>query len=162
MRKISLKSTSASAFLPHHAVVKQDGSGKTRVVFNASETSLNGHSLNSFLHSGPKLQREITTVLTRWRLYKIAFTADIVKMFRQILLYPDDQQWLSILWRALPDRPIDVFQLLTVTYGTACAPYQAIRVLFQLADDEVGRFPLVSKFCAITSMLMTLWLARTR
>ena len=145
MRKIASESTSASAFLPHHAVIKQDGSGKIRVVFDASQSSLNGHSLNSFLHTGPKLQREMTTVLTRWRLYKFAFTADIVKMFRQILLDPDDRQWLTILWRASPDQPIDAFQLRTVTYGTASAPYQALRVLLQLADDEAGRFPLAAE-----------------
>ena len=145
MRKISSESASACTFLPHDAVVKQDGSGMIRVVFDASQTSLNGHSLNSFLHTGPKLQREITTVLTRWRLYKIAFTADIVKMLRQILLHPDDQHWLSILWRASPDRPIDIFQLLTVTYDTVYAPYQAIRVVLQLADDEAERFPLAAE-----------------
>ncbi|XP_055623704.1 uncharacterized protein LOC129767108 [Toxorhynchites rutilus septentrionalis] len=33
----------------------------------------------------------------------------------------------------------------TVTYGTTCAPFQATRVLMQLADDEESRFPLGAK-----------------
>ena len=36
-------------------------------------------------------------------------------------------------------------QLFTVTYGTACAPYQAVRVLLQLADDKARRFPLAAE-----------------
>jgi hypothetical protein len=34
------------------------------------------------------------------------------------------------------------YQLTTVTYGMACAPYLAIRVLQQLAEDEKTNFPL--------------------
>ncbi|XP_055634221.1 uncharacterized protein LOC129774500 [Toxorhynchites rutilus septentrionalis] len=38
--------------------------------------------------------------------------------------------------------PIDItFELNTVTYGTACAPFLATRVLKQLADDERNGFP---------------------
>ena len=129
-------------FLPHHAVIKQDGSRKIRVVFDASQAAANGKSLNYFLHTGPKLQLDITTVLTRWRQFQYVFTADIVKMFRQILIQQDDTIWQQILWRASLDQSIQTFRLLTVTYGTACAPYLAIKVLRQLAEDEGERFPL--------------------
>ena len=37
------------------------------------------------------------------------------------------------------------YQLLTVTYGMACAPYLAIRTLRQLAADEGSRFPGAQK-----------------
>ena len=140
--KKNIEDCESTYFLPHHAVIKQDGSRKLRVVFDASQTAANGNSLNHFLHTGPKLQLDITTVLTRWRQFQYVFTADIVKMFRQILIQPEDTKCQLILWRASPDHPLQVFRLLTVTYGTACAPYLAIKVLRQLAEDEGERFPL--------------------
>ena len=43
-------------FMPQQAVANQDGSGKIKVVSNASQATSNGRSLNDFLHTGPKLQ----------------------------------------------------------------------------------------------------------
>ena len=37
--------------------------------------------------------------------------------------------------------PIQTYRLNTVTYGSAPAPYLAIRCLQQLANDEQERFP---------------------
>lgn len=39
-------------------------------------------------------------------------------------------------------EPIRDYQLLTVTYGTASAPFLALRVLQQLIQDEGNLFPL--------------------
>ena len=133
-------------YLPHHAVWKGDGeTRKIRVVFNASCSSSSGLSLNDLLSPGPKLQTTLWSVLTRWRLYKYAFTTDIVKMFRQLLVHPSDRDWQCILWRADPSHKLSTFRLNTVTYGTTSAPFLALRVLKQLARDEGERFPLGSQ-----------------
>nr|XP_034194954.1 uncharacterized protein LOC117611136 [Osmia lignaria] len=91
--------------------------------------------------TGQKLQADLWMVLTRWRLFRVVFTTDIVKMFRQIRVHSEDTKWQSILWRATPDERVQDFRLTTVTYGTACAPFLALRVLAQLANDESSRFP---------------------
>ncbi|KAL7307639.1 hypothetical protein TKK_0000326 [Trichogramma kaykai] len=83
------------AYLPHHAVVDK----KLCVVFNASQKVANNKSLNDFMHTGPKLQQDISTILLRWRLGQYAFTADIVKMYRQIYVREEDVAWQRILWR---------------------------------------------------------------
>ncbi|XP_076298183.1 uncharacterized protein LOC143217599 [Lasioglossum baleicum] len=133
-------------YLPHHAVWKQDGARKKiRVVFNAAAATSSGRSLNDALLPGPKLQSDLWVVVTRWRLFRIAFSADIVKMFRQILVHPEDQDWLRILWRDDESMSVGDYRLTTVTYGTAPAPYLAHRVLRQLAEDEAHRFPLGAK-----------------
>ncbi|XP_017875054.1 uncharacterized protein LOC108621956 [Ceratina calcarata] len=134
--------TRKSYYLPHHAVTKKhDPSGKLRVVFNASFPTATRYSLNDCLAAGPKLQSDLWMVLTRWRLYKVVFTTDIVKMFRQIQVHPEDTDWQRILWRIRPDDPVQDYRLTTVTYGTACAPFLALRVLRQLAEDERERYP---------------------
>ena len=129
-------------YIPHHAVFQQNDLEKIRVVFNASQVTSSNKSLNNFLFPGPKLQRDITTILTRWRRFAYAFTADITKMFRQILVHPEDALWQRILWRSAPDLPLEEYILQTVTYGTTSAPFLALRVLEQLAREEAHRFPL--------------------
>lgn len=129
-------------YLPHHAVFKNsDPESKIRVVFNASFRTTAGTSLNDILLPGPKLQSDLWVILTRWRLFRFAFTADIVKMFRQIRVHPDDTHLQCILWRSDPAERIRAFRLLTVVYGTSPAPYLALRTLGQLADDEGEKFP---------------------
>ena len=46
------------------------------------------------LHTGPKLQQDIVLVLSRRRWYRYAFVTDIVRIFRQILMHPQDRNWL--------------------------------------------------------------------
>ena len=143
MAQIDTLSDKTKFYLPHHAVFRHhDQAGKIRVVFNASFKSSSSFSLNDKLLPGPKLQSELWVVLSRWRMFKYAFTADIVKMFRQIKVNRDDRDLQRILWRKSPDSEIYEYQLTTVTYGTAPAPFLALRVLLQLASDEEQHFPL--------------------
>jgi len=95
--------------------------------------------LNKCLHPRPKLQQDLDAVILRWRLHAVAFATDIQKMYRQILIHPDDRDCQRILWGSL-DSPT-VYQLCTITYGLASAPFLALRVIHQLANDEGSRFP---------------------
>ncbi|GFX71743.1 uncharacterized protein TNCV_4131891 [Trichonephila clavipes] len=85
-------------FLPHHAVIKPSSpTTKLRVVFDASCKTTNGTSLNSLLGVGPKLQRDSFEILLNFRIPRIVFTADIEKMYRQILVADEDQKYQQIL-----------------------------------------------------------------
>lgn len=129
-------------YMPHHAVIKPSSTTtKLRVVFDGSAKSTTGVSLNQLMLIGPKLQDDITTILTRWRKHKYVFTSDIEKMYRQIELHADHQDYQRILWRSSNNQPIKEYKLTTVTYGTASAPYLAIRTLQQLAEDEQSKYP---------------------
>ena len=59
-------------------------------------------------------------------------------MFRQILIADEDQVFQRILWTT--SLTPTIFDLCTVTYGLAPSPYQAIRTLHQLVDDEGAKF----------------------
>ncbi|XP_070529784.1 uncharacterized protein [Cardiocondyla obscurior] len=61
-------------------------------------------------------------------------------MYRQVLVHPSARDLQQILWRENLSAPVQEFQLNTITYGLACAPFLAIRVLLQLARDEGHRF----------------------
>ncbi|XP_045460360.1 uncharacterized protein LOC123670835 [Harmonia axyridis] len=133
-------------FLPHQCVIKADSTTtSTRVVFDGSAKTSTGYSLNDVLHSGPKIQQDLTDILFRWRKHRVALTADIEKMYRQIKIAEEDQPYHKIVWRFSKDEPIQEFQLTTSTYGTVPAAYLAIRTLHQLAEDEEKNFPRVAQ-----------------
>ncbi|XP_011706167.1 PREDICTED: uncharacterized protein LOC105461365 [Wasmannia auropunctata] len=133
---------SAKCYLPHHGVLKEASTTtKLRVVFNGSLTTPEGHSLNNHLMIGQNLLPPLADVLLRWRWHRYVFVADIEKMYRQILVHPADRDLQRILWRDAREKAALEYQLNTVTYGMACAPFLAIRTLRQLADDESSRFP---------------------
>lgn len=133
-------------YLPHHCVVNEGSlSTKVRVVFDGSCVTSNGNSINDLMLAGPRLQENLDAILIRWRTWKFAYTADIEKMYRQILIHQDQQDLQRIVWRFSSNEPIDAYRLKTVTYGTKMAPYLAIRTLQQLARDEEKTFPEASK-----------------
>ncbi|GFW65448.1 DUF1758 domain-containing protein [Trichonephila clavipes] len=132
-------------FLPHHAVMKGDSvSTKLRVVFDGTCKPSNGNSLNSILGICKMLKPDLFTILVKFRLNEIAFSADIQQMYRQILIDQEDQNFQRIVWRESKDSPIREYKLCTVTYGTASAPYLATRCLFQTGLDLERDDPAVS------------------
>lgn len=138
---IATNSSEKIYYIPHHSVIKPDSiTTKLRVVFDASCKCSNGISLNDTLLKGPKLQKDIITILLNFRLHNYVFTADIKQMYRQILIQPNHRDYQRILWRFSPNDPIKDFRLKTVTYGISSAPFLALRTLHQLAQDEKQHF----------------------
>ncbi|GFY59280.1 integrase catalytic domain-containing protein [Trichonephila inaurata madagascariensis] len=131
-------------YLPHHRIFRPDKTTtKLRVVFNGS-ASTSGLSLNDLLLKG-EVKEDIFEIMTRFRKHKYAFTTDIQMMFRQILIDPAQRDLLRIMWKTGANEEPVIYRLKTVTYGTASAPFLAIRTLKQLAMDEASTFPLDSK-----------------
>ncbi|XP_076660082.1 uncharacterized protein LOC143363371 [Halictus rubicundus] len=138
--------TDSGYYLPHHGVIKGNSlTTKLRVVFDASCKTSTGISLNETLMTGPTIQDDLFSLLIRFRSHVYVLTADIAKMYRQIEIHPDDRKYQQILWRETSDQPIKTYKLNTVTYGTSCAPFLAIRTLHQLARDEAANHPIASE-----------------
>lgn len=135
------KNSTKLSYFPHHGVFKDSTTTKLRVVYNASCLTSNGTSLNDHLYAGPKLQADLGSVLLQWRQYRYVFSADIAQMYRQIIVHPDDRDYQRIFWRSSPNEPLNEYQLNTVTFGVASAPFLALRVLKQLSIDEGDKFP---------------------
>ncbi|KAF6204000.1 hypothetical protein GE061_002339 [Apolygus lucorum] len=131
----------ASYIIPHHPVYKVNGEDrKLRVVFDASFKTPTGN-LNDHLHIGPKLQADVTATLLNFRYHRLVFSCDIVKMFRQILVEPNDRKFQQIVWRSDPSQPVQFYELNTITYGLRSSPYLAQRVLRQHATNYQDKFP---------------------
>lgn len=132
---------SESFFLPHSAVIRNSVTTKCRVVFDASAKSESGASLNDLILVGPTLQEDLFSILLRLRLRKIVLIADIKQMYRCILIDKEERRFQKILWRDNPTDTIKIYDLNTVTYGTASAPFQATRCLIELGKINKDKFP---------------------
>ncbi|KMQ85515.1 hypothetical protein RF55_15882 [Lasius niger] len=129
-------------YLPHHGVLRESSiTTKLRVVFNGSQRTRTGESLNSHLLVGANLLPALSDVLLRWRWHRYVLVTDIEKMYRQIIVHPEDRDHQRILWRHNVAGRVREYRLKTVTYGLACAPFLAIRTLKQLATNEEARYP---------------------
>jgi len=114
------------------------------VVFDASCKTSTGLSLNDALMVGPVVQQDLMSILMRFRTFRYAFTADIIKINRQILVDTSHTSFQRILWQSEPDADIETYELLTVTYGTA-ASYLATRCLKHLAERHEVEYPMRAK-----------------
>lgn len=101
-----------------------------------------GLSLNDVQYVGPIIQNELFAILLRFRKFRYVMTADISKMYRMILVNESDRSLQTIFWRYKPTDDLKCYQLNTVTYGTASAPFLAIRCLNQLAEEHKMLYPL--------------------
>lgn len=99
MSKVTENSNAITpVYLPHHGVLRESSiTTKLRVVFDGSAKTTSGISLNETLMVGAKLQDNIIDIILRFRLHAIAITADLKKMYRQILIHNDDRDYQRIL-----------------------------------------------------------------
>lgn len=132
-------------YMPHLAVIKPDSATtKLRTVFNASAKTSTGTSLNDILYEGPNIYNDLFEIILRFRLYRYAFSCDIVKMFRAININPKQTYLQRVLWRDSKSEPLKCLEIDTVCYGTKCAPYLACRTMLHLADTHTDSHKLAA------------------
>ena len=113
-------------YLPMHAVYKQSSTTtKVRAVFDASAKSSTGVSLNDLLLVGPTIHPPLIDVLLRFRLHRVAITADVSKMYRAIELAPDDKDLHRFVWRSNSTEPLADFRMTRVTFGVSASSFAA-------------------------------------
>lgn len=123
-------------YMPVHGVFKSSSTTtKVRPVFDASAPTSMGTSLNDTLHQGPNLYPQLTDILIKFRTHTIGFSADISKMFREILLHPDERDNHRFLLRDDNGRLQDL-RMKRLTFGVRSSPYLATQVIRHLAEQH--------------------------
>ena len=86
--------TNEGYYLPHHAVIKESSeTTRVRVLFDGSAKTTTGLSLNDIVMVGPTIQNTIFRQTLRFRTHPYVITADIEKVYRQVLVHPDDKKF---------------------------------------------------------------------
>ena len=120
----------AKHYIPHHAVIKPDKTTtKVRVVYDASAKTNKGQkSLNECLYPGPTMLKDLTGILLRFRLDKIAIVADIEKAFLQIGLLDDAKDMTRFFWlkdksKLNVENNVQVYRFNRVPFGIISSPF---------------------------------------
>ena len=93
-------------YLPHHMVQGNDGK-KLRVVYEGcAKTHKSKRSLNECLHPGKNLVANLCGILLRFHMKRIAFVADIEKVYLQLELNPSDRDVTRFLWLKDVKKPV--------------------------------------------------------
>ena len=88
-----------------HGVVKEASTTtKLRFVFDASARTTSGASLNDTLLSGPCVYPCLTSVLNRFRVHLVGLSADISKMFREVVLNPVERDFHRFITQSPDDE----------------------------------------------------------
>ncbi|GFY36465.1 uncharacterized protein TNCV_26631 [Trichonephila clavipes] len=83
-------------YMPYHGVLRPEKSTtKLRVVFNATNPTSNGLSLNSIQYNGRLVQNDLFTIMIKFREHPYAFTADVKLMYLMILIHESQQPCLE-------------------------------------------------------------------
>ena len=124
-------------YLPHHAVSNPNKPGKVRVVFDGA-AKYEGASLNDKLLQGPDFMNSLSGILMRFRLGKVALSADIEGMFNQVKTTPKDRDALRLLWwpEGNLDQPPSHFRLTVQAFGLRSSPSIASYVVRRTARDN--------------------------
>lgn len=101
--------------------------------------------LNDILIKGPVIQDELICIIPRFRTHKYAMSADIEKIYRQILISEENRSLQTILWRSQPRDKLKEYCLNTITYGTTPASYLATACLEKLAHEYEEKAPFVAQ-----------------
>lgn len=111
---------------------------KLRIVWNSAARYL-GFSLNQGLEKGPNLFNDLLHVVQRFRVERVAFVADVEKMFNQVKIATQDQDYHRFLWGGQD------YRWKRLPFGDKSAPDLSIYCLLYLADEHRDSHPRGSK-----------------
>ena len=116
-------------FLSHFAVKKDSTSTPIRVVYDG-KARYQGYSLNDYLIKGENMNSALFEIALRFRENEVGMIADISKMFQAIKIKPEDARFHRFVFREDQNHPIQVYELMTVTFGDKPSPPAAIVTQF--------------------------------
>ena len=135
-------------YLPHFAVVRENReTTKVRLVYDAAAT-FQEKSLNEEMLAGPKLQLDVLDILITFRKGAIAFMGDLMEMYCQIELAPQDRRFHRFLWRNLDENAeIKTYESTRLLFGDRASPFLAQFVIRHHAQKMETEYPLAADVC---------------
>ena len=100
-------------------------------------------SLNDTLLVGPTLHPPLVDVMLRFRLYPVALTADVSKMYRAVELTEADKDLHRFVSRSQPNEPLRDYRMTRVTFGVSASSFAANMAVKQNAID--CEYPVASE-----------------
>ena len=142
-----LQQSSIQNFIPWRAVWKTNSlSTPCRLVFDASQPTSSGYSLNSILAKGRNSMNKLVEIMIRWHSQKVGFHTDVKKMYNTIKLRQEDWCFQRYLWQDQLDHQKNPEEKIikTLIYGVRSSGNQAERGLRQTSELSKDQYPEVN------------------
>ena len=134
-------------YIPWRAVWKESSlSTPCRMVFDASQPTGSGYSLNDLLCKGRNNMNKLAEIFIRWRNHKIAFHTDVAKMYNSVKLNAKDWCYQRYLWKdnLNDENKIQQKVIKTLIYGVRSSGNQAETGIRQVAAMSKDQYPQVN------------------
>ena len=135
-------------FIPWRCVWKDSSiSTPCRMVFDASQPTNTGFSLNNILAKGRNNMNKLVEVFIRWRSYPIGIHTDIKKMYNTVKLNPEHWCLQRYLWQNELDenKPPEEKIIKTLIYCVKSSGNQAENGLRRTANASKHQYPEVNE-----------------
>ena len=143
-----LRRSEIQNFIPWRAMWNGNSiSTPRRLVFDASQSTVSGWSLNDILAKGENNMNKLVEIVIRWSIHKIGYHTDIKKMYNSVKLVEDDWCLQRYIWqkdldaRKLPEEKV----IKTLIYGLKSSKYQAERGLRETVRLSAEEYPKASQ-----------------
>ena len=144
--QLSLQTNPTQHFIAWRAVWKGNSvSTPCRIVFDASQTTPSGFSLNDLLAKGRNNLNKLQEIFIRWSIHRIGIHTDIRKMYNTVKLDQADWCYQRYIWsenldpNKIPQEKI----IKTLIYGVRSSGNQAEYGLRKVAEMSSSEFPKV-------------------
>ena len=87
----------------------------------------------------------LVDVLLRFRLHRVALTADVSKMYLAIELTEDDKDLHRYVWRSHQDNVLKDYRMTRVTFRVSASSFAANMALKQNGIDYSHEFPMAAE-----------------
>jgi hypothetical protein len=115
-----------------------------RLLMKCDQKTSNGNSVNDIQHTGPKLQKSIPMQIINFRLFEVAITGDLAKMFWNTFVYEEDQDYQHTFMIFEKNGKLVEMVLPMLIFGMASSPFLANATLLQLAKDVEEELPIAA------------------
>ena len=144
----SLMNHQIQHYIPWRAVWKTNSvSTPCRIVYDASQSTSSGYSLNDLLAKGRNNLNRLQEIVIRWTMRRVAIHTDIKKMYNTIKLQEEDWCFQRYIWqKELDPREIPEEKIIkTLIYGVKSSGNQAEYGLRQVAELSRSQYPEVNR-----------------
>ncbi|XP_047992845.1 uncharacterized protein LOC125231433 [Leguminivora glycinivorella] len=144
-------------YLPFHMVQQKGKRG--RLVYDASAKLKNEKSLNECLYRGPNMLEDLTGLLLKFRIGKIAVTADVEKAFLQVGLQKEDRDVTRFLWikdldKELAEDNIVQYRFCRVPFGVISSPFLlAATIRYHISRTNKSLLPVIADKCYVDNLV---------
>ena len=130
-------------FVQIHGVFRDSVTTKLRLVTNCASTHPpENKSINDYLHKGVLYLKDLTHLLMKWRMGKVAWTGDLSKFYLRLRLDDNSRLYHKFFWRNCDSsKPFKVYCWNRVCFGMTESPFKAMWVMKKTADMFKAEFP---------------------